>query len=141
MNTITSLAWVDDAHVYVRETMLYADDESNGRIFDAIHGEERVLGKCWEDDELVHVSDDVWVFQEESSLTWQHVRDGRVEREVDLAAQGILTGIVLRGHHGELVVFARALHTFKERGDVLVVDAARGAILHKYVLPKCGAGP
>jgi hypothetical protein len=141
MNFLSMVVWLDGAHVYMRETQTFEDDATTGRIFDVLRGDETLLGTCAEEDDLVHVSDDLWVFQGGKGLVWQHAGDGRVEHDVDLVTPGTSGPLVLNGRHGEILVFSKALHTWTERGDVLVLDAASGTILRKHSLPKCEPPP
>jgi hypothetical protein len=139
--SLTKLQWLDDAHVYARETVMEFEFQSAGHLVDVTTGTDKPLGACDEDDDLVHVADDVWVFGTENRLEWIHAHDGSVLRTLDVDKLGIVSPLVVAGRHGDIVVVSRAVHLFETRGDVLVVDAASGAVLHKHVLAKCPAPP
>jgi hypothetical protein len=136
---LTAVAWLDDAHVYVRDTVMEFEYTSTGHVIDTSQGKAQSTGACTQEDDLVHVADDVWVFDTDEGLVWQHVHGGSTLRKLDVSALGIVTPQMIAGRHGEILVVDRAVHTFATRGDVLVIDAAAGTVLHKYLLDKCPA--
>jgi hypothetical protein len=139
LNTIT---WLDDAHVYVRQTVGEYEDQSQAQVVDVVHGTTVQLGDCEEEDELVHVADDVWVIQGSDGVVWMHARDGSKARTLDWGGVDLSAPRIVAGRRGDFLLVAKAVHTFATRGDVLAVDAASGKVLGHSTLAKCPApGP